>query len=100
MTSFRRPAALLAMLVVSGAASAGQADICYSDRASGATADVLTDATPLTCPSAGRHTLPQLAQSGWSVVTVQSVVADYAPDAAGQPRTSTTWMVVVQKEGK
>jgi hypothetical protein len=79
-------------------AFAGQADICYSANAAGDVADRLTASTPLDCPSAGHHTLSQLAQAGWSVASLQSVVVDYSPDPATHtPRSATAWMLVIQK---
>lgn len=84
-----------------GSAWAGQADVCYSAPVSSAQPDLLTASTPLNCPQAGRHGLAQLAQAGWTVVSVQPVASDYAVDPASQtPRSSTSWMVVVQKEAK
>jgi len=101
MTSFRRPAALLAMLVVSGAALAGQADVCYSAGAATSDAEKLTSSTPLICPVAGTHTLAELSQGGWSIVSVQPVTTEYAPGASGEaPRSRSAWMLVVQKGGK
>jgi hypothetical protein len=101
MTSFCRPAALLAMLVVSGAALAGQADICYSAGAATSDVEKLTSSTPLNCPAAGTHTLSELAQGGWSVVSVQPVTTEYDPGASGDaPRSRSAWMLVIQKGGK
>jgi hypothetical protein len=88
-------------LVVASPAFAGQADICYSPAASGSQIDRLTGSTMLNCPMAGRHTLPQLAQAGWSIASVQPVVVDYGVDAATQtPHSASSWMVVVQKESR
>jgi hypothetical protein len=89
------------LLVLGGAAHAGQADVCYSANATGDAPDRLTSATVLDCPQAGHRTLAQLASAGWSVAAVQPVVADYAVDPATHtPRSSTAWMVVVQKESR
>lgn len=87
-----------ALIFASSAASAGQADVCYSASAPGDSPNKLTASTALDCPSAGRHTLPQLAQAGWSVASVQSVVVDYSPDPTTHtPRSATAWMLVIQK---
>lgn len=87
--------------LVGGTAWAGQADVCYSTPVSSAQPDPLTASTPLNCPLAGRHGLAQLAQAGWTVAAVQPAIADYSVDPATQtPRSSTSWMVVVQKESK
>lgn len=87
--------------LVAGNAWAGQADVCYSAPVPSAQPDLLTAATPLNCPMAGRHGLAQLAQAGWTVAAIQPVTTDYAVDAATQtPRSSTGWMVVIQKEIK
>lgn len=81
------------------AATGNQADICYSPAASSDAPNKLTASTPLDCPQAGNRTLAQLAQSGWSVTSVQPVVVDYGADPATHtPRSATAWMVVVQKD--
>ena len=88
-------------LAVAGPAFAGQADVCYSPASAGNQVDRLTSSTVLDCPTAGRHALPQLAQAGWSIVSVQAVVVDYSVDAATQtPHSASSWMVVVQKESR
>lgn len=76
-------------------AHAGDADVCYAAQAPRVTptrtppvqASELTSKTVFDCPRAGKHTLPELAQEGWSIVTVAPVAA------AGGMR----WMVVIQK---
>jgi hypothetical protein len=91
----------IAGLVAAGPTFAGQADICYSPAITGGQTDRLTSSTVLDCPTAGRHTLPQLAQAGWSIASVQPVVVDYSVDAATQtPRSASSWMVVLQKENR
>lgn len=91
----------LIFAATSGAALAGQADVCYSIPVSSGQVDKLTSSTTLDCPTAGHHSLAQLAQAGWSVASVQPVTVDYAVDAATQsPHSATSWMVVVQKETK
>jgi hypothetical protein len=88
-------------LAVAGPAFAGQADVCYSPAVTGGQTDRLTSSTVLDCPTAGRHTLPQLAQAGWSIASVQPAVVDYSVDAATQtPHSATSWMVVIQREGR
>ena len=88
-------------LAATGPTFAGQADICYSPAITGGQTDRLTSSTVLDCPTAGRHALPQLAQAGWSIVSVQAVVVDYSVDAATQtPHSASSWMVVVQKESR
>jgi len=92
---------LLLAACLSGTASAGQADICYSENTSSSSVNTLTNKSTLACPIAGRHTLPELAQDGWSVASIQSVVAEYSVDPATRtPQSSTTWMVVIQRGGK
>lgn len=92
---------MVAMLVVTGTAVASQADVCYSPAASSSQVDKLTSSTALDCPIAGHHTLGQLAQTGWSVASVQPVTVDYAVDAATQsPHSASAWMLVIQKESK
>lgn len=95
----------LALVVVGsfvvGPAFAGQADVCYSAPVPSAQVDKLSNGTALDCPTAGRHTLPQLAEAGWSVVTVQPVVVSYNFEAGtGTPQSANSWMVVVQKGAK
>lgn len=85
---------LLSLPALASAAHGGDADICYS-RPSPDPANQLTSSTVLACPRAGSHTLPQLAQAGWEIVTVQAVVASMADPA--HPLNS--WMVVIQKKG-
>jgi hypothetical protein len=88
-------------LVIAGAAQAGQADVCYSPTVAGDAPDRLTAATVLECPQVGRHTLAQLAQAGWSVASVQPTVVEYGTDPATHtPRSSTAWMVIVQREAR
>jgi hypothetical protein len=88
-------------LAVAGPAFAGQADVCYSPSSASNEVDRLTSSTVLDCPTAGHHTLPQLAQAGWSIASVQPVTVDYSVDAATQtPRSASSWMVVVQKESR
>jgi len=96
----RRVTALLLMLA-SSAATAGEADICYSPAASSEAPNKLTASMALDCPLAGHRSLSQLAQAGWSVASAQPVVVDYSADAATHtPRSATAWMVVVQKEAR
>ena len=91
----------LAFAGLASAASANQADVCYSAPVSSGQVDKLTSSITLDCPTAGHHSLAQLAQAGWSVASVQPVTVDYAVDAATQsPHSATSWMVVVQKETK
>ncbi|MDF3982149.1 hypothetical protein P3W23_09125 [Luteibacter sp. PPL554] len=96
-----RSLAAFALLALSTAACAGQADVCYSAPTSTGQADKLTASTPLECPQAGRRSLSQLAQSGWTIAAVQPVVVDYAVDAATHtPTSASAWQIVVQKEAK
>ncbi|MDR6935351.1 hypothetical protein [Luteibacter sp. 3190] len=83
------------------AASAVQADVCYSPAASSDAPNKLTASTTLDCPQAGQSTLPQLAQAGWAIASVQPVVMDYGADPATHtPRSTTSWMVIIQKGAK
>ena len=84
--------AFLALPASSFAASGGDADVCYSTP-SPDPANRLSSTTELMCPRAGTHTLPQLAQAGWTIVNVQVVVA-----SMGNPSTNS-WMVVIEKQG-
>ncbi|BFI94996.1 MAG: hypothetical protein RSP_05060 [Rhodanobacter sp.] len=85
--------AFLALPLTSLAASGGDADVCYSTP-SPDPANRLSSSTELVCPRAGTHTLPQLAQAGWGIVSVQSVVASMADPA----HSLNSWMVVIQKK--
>ncbi|WP_043695913.1 hypothetical protein [Luteibacter sp. 9133] len=101
MFVFLRSLAAFALLPLSTAAFAGQADVCYSAPTTTGQADKLTSSTPLECPQAGRHSLSQLAQAGWSIAAVQPVVVDYAIDPATHtPTSASAWQVVLQKEAK
>lgn len=90
-----------ALVLSSGTALAGQADVCYSAGAPDAQVDHFTSSSPLSCPVAGQHTLTELAQAGWSIVGVQPATVDYAVDAATQaPHSRSAWLVVIQRAGK
>lgn len=81
-------------------AHAGDADVCYQMSAAslaGKThesmppplqSNTITSKTLFDCPRAGRHTLPELAQDGWSIVAVQPVMTVQV----------MRWMVVIQKK--
>ncbi len=81
------------LLTLPALATAADADVCYS-KPSQDPANLLTSSTKLTCPRAGSHTLPQLAQAGWDIVTVQPVMSSMAD--LSHPTNS--WMVVIQKK--
>ncbi|MEO6687476.1 MAG: hypothetical protein ABIS07_18280 [Dokdonella sp.] len=51
-------------------AQAGQADICHSPTVPVQTMPQLSNTTQFSCPQAGSHTIPELAQAGWKVVQV------------------------------
>lgn len=92
----------IAILVMSSLAPvyAGDADVCYQTSADAlpqkprasmppvSRSNAPTSKTLFDCPRAGRHTLPELAQEGWSIVTVQPVITDQ----------TMRWMVVIQKK--
>ena len=92
----------IAILLMSSLAPvhAGDADICYQTSADAlpqkphtsmppfSRSNVPTSKTLFDCPRAGRHTLPELAQDGWSIVAVQPVMTDQA----------MRWMVMIQKK--
>lgn len=100
-TLHRIAAVAAGLLTCTGAAFAGQADICYSASTTTGQADKLTSSTPLECPQAGRHSLSQLAQAGWTIAAVQPVVVDYTVDPATHtPTSASAWQIVVQKEAK
>ena len=86
-------AGLMAMPVI---ASAADADVCYSTPVPvPGPANQLTSSTVLHCPRAGNHTLPQLAQAGWEIVTADPT----EPSSADPMHPMVTWMVVIQKKG-
>ncbi|MBN8921879.1 MAG: hypothetical protein BGP10_14550 [Rhodanobacter sp. 68-29] len=82
--------ALAALPAIAMAASA-DADVCYS-KPSPDLANLLTSSTIFTCPRAGSHTLPQLAQAGWHIVHVEQAAVSLAPSAP-----TNAWMVVIEK---
>lgn len=72
-----RPTAIGRMLLAGlalSAAGASRAEICYSDSQAFDASTPPTNATAFNCPSAGRATLPQLAQAGWQVVKLTPLV--------------------------
>ncbi|MHB1992726.1 hypothetical protein [Metallibacterium scheffleri] len=90
--------ALLSLPVLAFAAPAqgGDADVCYSPSKPDAInpqANLLTDSTVLSCPRAGKHTLPQLAQAGWSIVSVEPVATSMSVTQG-----TSAWMVVIEKK--
>ena len=92
---------VLTATTAAGPAWASQADVCYSTPVSSSAPDRLTAATALDCPIAGRRSLTQLAQAGWSVASVAPIVTDYTLDPASKtPQSMTSWMLVVEKEAK
>lgn len=98
-----RPLIVFALICFgpSAPAFANQAEVCYSSAVPAGQSDKLTGSTPLDCPVAGRHTLADLAQGGWTVASVQPVVVDYRVDpATHSPESATSWMVVVQRGAK
>lgn len=92
----------IATLLISSVTSAyaGDADVCYQTSADAllqkprapmppfSRSNAPTSKTLFECPRAGRHTLPELAQDGWSIVAIQPVMTDQA----------MRWMVVIQKK--
>ena len=92
----------MATLLISSVTSAyaGDADVCYQTSADTmpqkprasmppfSRSNVPTSKTLFDCPRAGRHTLPDLAQEGWSIVAVQPVMTNQA----------MRWMVVIQRK--
>lgn len=94
------PAGTFAMAVLlatsANPAYASDADVCYQAAPSHplpgpmmpAQMSKLTSKTVFDCPRAGTHTLPELAQDGWTIVAVQPVAAD----------GGMKWMAVVQKK--
>ncbi|MEO7326864.1 MAG: hypothetical protein ABIW82_18735 [Dokdonella sp.] len=51
-------------------AQAGQADVCHSPTVPVQTMPPLSNTTQFSCPQAGSHTIPELAQAGWKIVQV------------------------------
>lgn len=87
-------AGLMAMPAIASAAYA-DADVCYSTPVPvPGPANQLTSSTVLHCPRAGNHTLPQLAQAGWEIVSANSDASTADP-----MHPMITWMVVIQKKG-
>lgn len=84
------------MALVSVSAFAGSADVCYTAAQPGMLTP-LTASTPLACPIAGNHSLADLAKADWSIVSVNSVMAQASPTATAP---MMTWMVVIQMPGK
>jgi hypothetical protein len=82
----------LGLLTLAPTVFAADADVCHSP-ASPDPAYLLTSSTPLKCPRAGTHTLPELAQAGWTLVSVQSVTAGMADPS----HPTTAWLVVIEK---
>lgn len=86
-------AAAVLLICCINPAHAGDADVCYQvspPRIGGmppVQAHRLTSQTVFDCPRAGKHTLPQLAQEGWSIVAVQPVAIAGGID----------WMVVIER---
>ncbi|HET7268061.1 MAG TPA: hypothetical protein VFJ15_08135 [Oleiagrimonas sp.] len=74
-------AVALSSMWVPGAAYAGEAHVCHSKVQKAQIQPtpsnprpqmpVLTDKTAFTCPGIGVRTIPQLAETGWSIVQVQ-----------------------------
>lgn len=50
------------------------AEICYSDAQGFDASTPPTNSTLFNCPRAGRATLPQLAQAGWTLVRLSPLV--------------------------
>lgn len=76
---------------------ARDADVCYSPNVGMGQTGLLTASTPLNCPAAGKHTLPELAQAGWTFALIQSVSVDQLPDAITKVPGHFAWMVVIEK---
>ncbi|MEO5626718.1 MAG: hypothetical protein ABIQ70_11980 [Dokdonella sp.] len=51
-------------------AQAGQADVCHSPTGPVQTMPPLSNTIQFSCPQAGSHTIPELAQAGWKIVQV------------------------------
>lgn len=66
-----RWAGALTLCVVMHPASA---EICYSDAQAFNASTAPTNDTAFNCPGAGRATLPQLAQAGWTIVRLSPLV--------------------------
>ena len=83
---------LFALMLATGA-YASDADVCYGPAQSSVTrtSTPLDDTTVFKCPTAGGHTLPELAKAGWIVVQVTAVAV---PSSAttGKPGTASALM--------
>ena len=61
-------------LVAPAAQAVPQADVCYGPTVSQlGNSQPTTNATIFTCPQAGNHTIPELAQAGWQVVQMSPI---------------------------
>ena len=82
-------------MISSGAALAGEADICYSaPRPALSGLNNLRRDDPLHCSIAGTESLGQLAEAGWSIISVMSVAVGPIDNPT---LTKGAWMVVIQK---
>jgi len=86
-------AVIVGMALLSAPAFAADADVCYSTPSQDP-ANQLTSKTPLHCPIAGTHTLPELARAGWMIVTVAPVVTSMTDPS----HIDNSWMVVIEKK--
>lgn len=83
----------LMLLTAPGIGTAADADVCYSAPNPGM-AKPLTSSSTVSCPRAGNHTLPELAEAGWTLVAVQPVINGLA----NPTRPEAAWMVVIEKK--
>ena len=89
---------LLTFVVAPALAGTGSADVCYAPKVLATEPDLLASSIVLACPIAGSHTLPELAEAGWSIVAVQPVIADSSVDPkTAAPVSHSAWMIVIQK---
>ena len=85
-------AVLTLALMFPAPVKAADADVCYSPPTESLNSvNVLKSSTPLRCPRAGTHTLPELAAAGWKIVAVMSVAVTL------MPHPTDAWMVVIEK---
>lgn len=85
---------VLCTLLIADAASAGQAEICYSAPIPFASATPPTNATAFVCPVSGSKTLPELAALGWQVV---QVTPNSVGSTGGAGNTHISQQLVIQK---
>lgn len=94
---------LLGLAAMSAADAQPIRDICYGPPVSVAACftsvcEQTTSATVFACPLAGSHTLPELAAAGWSVISLESSLAQSINPGTGE--TLATAQLVIAKRDR